>query len=203
MAERVERLLAQQRELERQLQQLRRKLAGSQSDDLLRRRRSPVGRLQGARGRGRRCSIDSGCCEMADRLRDTARLRRRRARQRRGRPRQPARGGDQGSHRASTRRQASSGRSRRSSAAAAAAGRSWRRPAARTRRRSRDALEAARELFAKGVTTALQAAPTHAARAPLRRRPAHSRPCSATTTSTSRPSNAPSACASPPTAARC
>jgi alanyl-tRNA synthetase len=68
VAARVARLVAQQRELERQLKQLQSKLAGSQSDDLLRQARQVDGvtvlavEVEGADDRGLR--------ELADRLRE-------------------------------------------------------------------------------------------------------------------------------------
>jgi alanyl-tRNA synthetase len=71
VAERVARLVAQQRELERQLKQLQSRLAGSQSDDLLRQARQVDGvtvlavEVEGADDRGLR--------ELADRLREQIR----------------------------------------------------------------------------------------------------------------------------------
>jgi len=68
LAERVERLLAQQRELEKQLAQLQRKMAGSQSDDL-------IARVQTVRGKQVIAAEVEGAdpqrlLEMADQLRD-------------------------------------------------------------------------------------------------------------------------------------
>ena len=69
VADRVERLLAQQRELEKKLAELQSQMAGSQSDDLLSNARQINGvnviasRIEGV--------DDKGLRDMADRLRDT------------------------------------------------------------------------------------------------------------------------------------